>query len=377
MTAQGQAALRADAPNPGTRSNFRLRLLLLLASFASFAAGVWLLGKLLIPKYQGTVIEGNFTEEYYRDPTQHDLLIIGSCESYENISPMQLWRQYGITSYIRGNANQLLPQSFAVLMDALERETPRAVILNIMSLTIESQTREEYNRMVFDSLPWSIYKLEGIRETAMEGEHLAEYIFPILRYHARWQELDAADFRYAFGEKPLTSFQGYYLRADVRPAGEFPKERRKNSYEFPQRNVLYLDKIREECENRGIQLILMKAPSLYPAWEEPYEAQVREYAKRYGLPYYNFLELSDEAGLDMSRDTYDEGLHLNVYGAEKVADYMGKELIDRFGFPDHRGEPELDAYYGERLAAYDAEKQSQEEDFSEYGYIRRFTEALE
>ncbi len=332
---------------------------------------------MLSPKYQGAVIEGNFTEEYYRDPTRHDLLVIGSCESYENISTMELWREYGITSYIRGNSNQLIPQSYVMLMDALERETPKVVLLNVFAMTLEGQDTEEYNRMVFDGMPWNRYKWLGLQETAMENEHLAEYLFPALRYHSRWQELGAEDWEYAFREKPLTSFQGYYLRADVRPAVGFPRGRRKASYDFPKKNVQYLDLIREACKARGITLVLMKAPSLYPAWEEPYEEQVEEYAARHHLPYYNFLELSDAVGLDMERDTYDEGLHLNVYGAEKLADYLGRELSTEFGLGDHRGDQEIAAYYAERLAAYDAEKARQERDFAEYGFIRRFTEASE
>ena len=63
---------------------------------------------LVEPKYTGTVIEGNFTAEYYRDETPHDLIIIGNCESYENISPMVLWRDFGITSYIRGKCQPAL-----------------------------------------------------------------------------------------------------------------------------------------------------------------------------------------------------------------------------------------------------------------------------
>lgn len=85
----------------------------------------------------------------------------------------------------------------------------------------------------------------------------------------------------------------------------------------------------------------MKAPSLYPEWPEGYEQQIVDYAESYGLAYYNFLELGENIGLDMSMDTYDEGLHLNVYGAEKVADYLGNRLTEEYGFTDHRGKRRL------------------------------------
>lgn len=329
------------------------------------------LQQFFIPKYQGTVIEGNFTEEYYRDPTWHELLIIGNCESYENISTMKLWEDFGITSYIRGNANQLVSQSYYLLMEALEREQPKAVLFNVQAMTVEGQDTEEYNRMVFDGMNWSRYKWEGIRASAMEGEEMIEYLFPLLRYHSRWQDLEKEDFLYAVREKPLTSFNGYYLRADVRPAGEFPRERRKEDYTFPEENYKYLDLIRQACEDRGIPLILMKAPSLYPEWADPYERQILIYAAEHNLTYWNLLEDADKVGLDMSRDTYDEGLHLNVYGAEKVSAYLGPVLKEQFGLSDYRRDPETASYYNQRLAAYKEEKARQEAEFAELGYIKR------
>ena len=341
-----------------------------LGAFA-FVLALTGIQQIFMPKYQGAVIEGNFTEEYYRDPTRHELLIIGNCESYENISTMKLWEDFGITSYIRGNANQLVSQSYYILMEALEREQPKAVIFNVQAMTVEGQDTEEYNRMVFDGMNWSRYKWEGIRASAMEDEEMIEYVFPLLRYHSRWQDLEKEDFLYAVKEKPLTSFNGYYLRADVRPAGEFPRERRKEDYTFPEENYKYLDLIRQACEDRGIRLILMKAPSLYPEWSDPYERQILIYAREHGLIYWNLLADADKVGLDMSRDTYDEGLHLNVYGAEKVSAYLGPILSEELGLADYRQDPAAASYYNQRLAAYKEEKACQEAEFVEFGYIKR------
>ena len=38
----------------------------------------------------------------------------------------------------------------------------------------------------------------------------------------------------------------------------------------------------------------------------------------------------DEVGIDYSNDTYDGGLHLNLYGAEKMSRYFGKLLRENF-----------------------------------------------
>ena len=325
-----------------------------------------------MPKYTGSVIEGCFTEEYYREEYPHELLIIGNCESYENISTMKLWEEYGITSYIRGNSNQLIPQSYYLLRDALDYETPKVVLLNVQAMTIGEQDTESYNRMVFDGMRWSENKLRAILETRMEDEHLTEYIFPSLRYHDRWKELSADDFCYAFKKTPSRSYNGYYLRADIRPYTPFPAERRKPDYTFPEKNYEYLDRIVKLCEERGIELVLMKAPSLYPEWPEPYEEQIESYAREHGLLYLNTLEETEAIGLDFSKDTYDEGLHLNVYGAEKVSVWLGNILKNEFELSDMRGDTPLAESYNERLSQYEAEKKAQREEFDRLGYISKF-----
>jgi len=66
--------------------------------------------------------------------------------------------------------------------------------------------------------------------------------------------------------------------------------------------------------------------------------------------------MDEELGLDWSRDTYDAGLHLNVYGAEKWTDYVGNLLVTNHGVQDRRGDAALDALWQERIDRYKTEK---------------------
>ena len=64
--------------------------------------------KLLMPKYQKGVIEGSFTEEYYKEKVPHDVIIFGDCDAYESYSPIKMYEEYGISSYIRGSGEQYI-----------------------------------------------------------------------------------------------------------------------------------------------------------------------------------------------------------------------------------------------------------------------------
>ena len=68
---------------------------------------LWLLQMLLVPKYMDASKEGALIGEYYDNAGGNDVIFIGDCEVYENFSPITLWEEYGITSYIRGSAQQL------------------------------------------------------------------------------------------------------------------------------------------------------------------------------------------------------------------------------------------------------------------------------
>lgn len=321
---------------------------------------LYLLQCLLVPKYASSVVEGNLIAEYYQEEMDHDVLFIGDCEVYENFVPARLWEEYGINSYIRGSAQQLIWQSYYLLEDALKYEKPDVVIFNILALKYNEPQNEAYNRMSIEGMKWSKSKVGAINASMMEDEQFLDYVFPILRYHSRITDLKAEDFKYLFS-RPRVSHNGYYMRVDTKPAENVPKGKVLGNYRFGDNAYSYLDKITKLCKDNDIELILIKAPSLYPYWYPEWEVQMEEYAAKHELTYINFLELQEECGLDFSVDTYDAGLHLNLWGALKITDYLGQVLTDDFGLKDRRSDEHLSQIWDEKLKIYyeDIERQKQ------------------
>ena len=320
---------------------------------------LFLLQRLLMPKYVDDVVEGNFVAEYYREKDKNfDVIFIGDCEVYENFSPVVLWQEHGINSYIRGSAEQYIWQSYYLLEDALRYHIPEAVVFNIQSLQFNESQSEAYNRMSIEGMRWSPSKLGAISASMTEEEHAIEYYFPILRYHSRWNELTKTDFEYMFKTKKV-SHNGYFMRIDCRPAEDVPPGRPLADYTFGDKAMFYLDKIRTLCEENGIKLLFIKAPSLYPEWYPEYEEHVEAYAAKYNVPYINFLEIQDQTGVDYTTDTYDGGLHMNLSGAEKLSHYIGPVLMN-MGVTDRSGDPKLQKIWEENIADYENEIHEQE-----------------
>lgn len=340
---------------------------------AAVVGSLWFLTCLLKPKYMGDIIEGALIAEYYEETTDHDVVFIGDCEVYENFSPITLWEEYGITSYIRGSAQQLIWQSYYLLEETLKYEKPDVVVFNVLAMKYNEPQKEAYNRMTLDGMKWSMSKVKDIKASMMEDENFIEYVIPLLRYHSRWSELTADDWKYLF-HKDKVSHNGYYMRVDVKPAGTFPKDKKLGNYQFGDTAYEYLDKITKLCKDNDIELILIKAPSIYPSWYDQWDQQMAEYAEKNQIRYINFLDIQEEVGLDFQTDTYDGGLHLNLAGAEKLSKYFGNVLKEEYGLSDHRNDPELAEIWEEKTKFYDQMKAEQEQDLEQYGYIRKFHE---
>ncbi len=319
---------------------------------------VWGLGRLVRPKYaSGITLEGSMVENWYAHAGEgHQVLFIGDCEVYESFSPATLYAEFGATSYIRGSAQQLMWQSYYLLREALRKETPRAVVLSICSLRYGEPQNEAYNRMTLDGMRLSRDKVEAVRASLAEGESELSYYIPLLRYHDRLFELTAEDARYLFAGPELT-YNGYLMRTEAVPYTWMPQAPVLRDPAFAEKPVTYLDRIVDLCREKGIALILVKSPCLYPAWYEEWDRWLADYAEEHGVEYVNAIPLMDEMGIDLATDTYDGGIHLNVFGAEKYTRWLGARLREQGLLEDQRQDPVIAARYDDLLERYEREKQ--------------------
>lgn len=347
------------------------KIVLIILSICLIIATFFGLQRLLVPKYMSDVIEGNLIESYYQEEYKnHDVIFIGDCEVYENFSPVTLWQEYGISSYIRGSAQQLIWQSYYLLEDTLRYEKPDVVVFNVLSMKYDKPQKEAYNRMSIDGMKWSKSKWDNIFASMCEEESIIDYIFPLLRYHTRWSSLTSEDFQYAFSTKPQQFHNGFVMRADIKPVTTIPDPNKLSNYEFGENSYKYLDMMCQLCKENDIELVLIKAPSLYPYWYEEWDQQMLDYARENDLYYINFLDSIAEIGLDFSKDTYDAGLHLNLSGAEKLSRYFGQLLVDKYDIKDKRNDSLYQEIWEEKVAFYNQMKEQQLFEIEKYGYIK-------
>ncbi len=249
-----------------------------------------------------------------------DVLVVGDSESYTTVSPMQLWKEQGVPSYVCGQPGQEIQQSYYMLKTALKTQSPKVVLL-------------ETN---------VIYRYKG-RASGLQLilDEMRSYYFPIFRFHDIWKPLLTGQ-RY-----PQVKYKGFQIRTGVKAyqGGAYMEETTKKK-EIEKLNLYYMDKIIKLCQDKGAELLLYSGPSPIN-YDSAKHNGLAELAKKRGLSYLDLNMKLTELGIDWKTDTLDKGDHLNLSGAEKVTQYLGEYLTRVYELRDRRKEPGYESWHTE------------------------------
>lgn len=294
---------------------------------------------LFMPKYIEHDLDGSITAEFYREKLNNDVIFVGSSTVYSGVNPVVLWENYGFTSYDRSNSSQTSWISYYMIKDAIEQSDPKLVILDMGFFRYgDDYVEEANNRKAFDGMLPTKTKFQAIGSAKAEEETFLDYAVPIFRFHTRWKELKAEDFKYMYN-KPTVTYNGYIRYDGAEPAQGERQTEGLEEVRMSNRNQRFLENIIELCMEHNVSLILIKTPSFEAKWAEPFERDIYDIADGYGVPYVDFDQHTDEMGLDYDTDTIDGGEHLNVYGAEKFTKFLGNYVRDNYPLTDYRNDP--------------------------------------
>ncbi len=242
-----------------------------------------------------------------------DMIVLGDSESYTSVSPLEIWRERGYSSYVCGQPGQKVQETYYMLRHALEKQSPKVVML-------------ETNLMFRDP-----GLLKNIQTSVTES---LRYYIPIFRYHNLWKMI-------LDDNTKNDDYKGFTIRDGVKACNsgkedEYMKET-SDVEQIPETVRTYMKKIRRLCEEHNAELILVSAPSPRNYNYKKHNA-IQTYADQNGLPYLDLNLKVKELGMDWETDSYDRGDHLNLYGARKVSGYLGKYIGEKFDMPDRRQE---------------------------------------
>ena len=252
-----------------------------------------------------------------------DVLVLGDSESYNSYIPLELWNQYGFTSYVCGTPAQRILNSYEYLQYAYKSQKPRIVILEANNL---------YTKNGF---------VRRMKETI-------DKFIPAFEYHDRWKNLNKEDFYKSPKYTEIVNDKGYRYSNKIRTV---KKSKRENFMKENQEtktisndNKKHLKEIKDYCDKNNAILILYNSPA--PAnWSYDKHNGVEKLAKSLGIEYIDFNLKVDELKINWKKDSQEKkGEHLNYSGAMKVTNYLGKYLKENNELPDHREDKNFEAW---------------------------------
>lgn len=242
------------------------------------------------------------------DDDKIDVLFVGDSLVYNSVSPMEIWNEYGFTSFDCSTPAQLTETSYEYIKIAVERQHPKVIFLeaNVLFRDPKNRTSERKLKDFYDR-----YSL-------------------LNEYHDNWKDL------LEYG-KTLNVNKGYYYVNRVNKAAKYNYMKNMHkTINIPEVNVEYFEKILKLCEENDIKLILFGIPSM-KSWSYEKDKKASSFAEQYNLEFID-LNLVKELHIDWSTETKDEGSHLNYEGAKKVSHYLGNYIKEHDLVTSHKDE---------------------------------------
>lgn len=266
-----------------------------------------------------------------------DVVVLGDSESFSAISPMEIWKEKGFTSFICGSPAQTLDSSQSILKQTFVRQTPKVVIM---------ETNAIYRKVTLNKYTYS---------------KLTNY-FSIFRFHDRWKNLRINDFNSKINFTWTDDQKGYIFNKTVKPSKKKNHMRQTSrTAAVPEMNKRYIQAMKKLCDERKVKFILVSTPSTLN-WNMKRHNGIKKLARELDCEYVDLNLKNKEINIDWQRDTRDKGDHLNYYGAVKVSKYLANFLSEKKTLKDYRKDSRFKQWDG-ALARYETTIQQSDKIF--------------
>ena len=284
---------------------------------------------------------------FFADKQGFDVLFMGTSRVLDAVQPMELWRDYGFTSYNMGNNSEPLALTRHVLDLAFDTHVPKVAVIDVfyMPHRLDEEWGYAYRHTFLDEIPLSRAKIDVVRATLPENKWL-EFLMPFSLYHGRWDEILSGS------TERMVDCEPFMMGGELRK-GRVRDRNHMLTDEIAQQEQPGEEALREIaafCRENGVEPVFIALPGHATQEEQMAMNRAAAVADELGVPFVNMMR---ENVIDYKRDCCDSAGHLNPDGASKATAYLGAWLTERFELEDKR-ENSAYAYWNENLAKYEA-----------------------
>lgn len=279
-------------------------------------------------------------ESFFDYADEYDVLYFGTSHVMHGINPLEIWNDYGITSYNWGSPTCTIPSIYWKLINVLDYTTPKLVVIDCFRATWTAKSYSTYRlHEAFDAFPLSRNKWLAVNDLMKDQPRMedgevysdrdrANILFPLSAYHTRWDELGPIDF-----VNEYVDTKGCEFEITVAEPIDISNTTEKTEITGEMQGIIYLRKIIEECNSRNIPVLLVYLP--FPTDEESKKESnmIQDIADEYDVQYLNFTNFDV---VDYCIDYADPTSHMNIAGQKKVSAFLGNYILEKYNVPDRR-----------------------------------------
>lgn len=275
---------------------------------------------------------------FLQENTEYDVLFFGTSHVINGVFPMQLWNDYGITSYNFGGHGNSLAMAYWTMVNAVEYHKPKIAVLDVLGAGATSTEMSISNaHLSMDAFPMTKTKIAAVSDVFPNNKNQqTELLFPLSIYHNRWNEMSSSMLKAGAGIYSSSSKEkGAESRIKVSIPDDMELISEDDMIDQYTVGLEYIQKFITFCKENDIIPVIINIP--YPAGLDAQQAAnaAIKLAKENHIDAINFQYLDL---VDFDTDCYDSYSHLNPSGARKVTDYLGNYLTSHYDLTDHRDE---------------------------------------
>lgn len=270
-----------------------------------------------------------------------DAVFVGSSATYAFLISPYVWQEFGITVYPYSSPAQPIQATKFLIEEARKTQPDALYIINLS--TIRSKVTEARIYTLFNDMPFSLNKIKAVDYVCdcyeYDFEQKMNLLFPIIKYHSRWSDLNSEDFTTLQDEYKSGNDYRLFLKV-TKKVGSIGIVDKTIYSPLPENIEPAIVDLLDYCVEEDFEVLFIIAPQ--PENDETRIGELNTLTKMVeerGFTVFNLRENYEDIGLNFNTDFYNKG-HTNMHGALKTSRYIAEFLVENYGFEDKRGNSE-------------------------------------
>ena len=306
-----------------------LKVAIFLAILGVILSGIQTV--MVTPSYKAR----QFVSDFYKEPNNTlDAVFLGSSGTYNFWNAPYAWNKYGLAVYPFSTGTQPFEATEFLIREARKTQPNALYIVQIRNLSLSD---EAFHR-VADVMPLSLNKIQMVQTVGdyleIDLKEKIEYLFPLIGYHSRWNELEERDFfNPGYKGAPSDDNSSYWRKSTDVTSNYYTSE---DTGELEESLHNSLKSLLDYCDQEDLNVLFINTPQARKSRIARINT-VKETIEARGYTVLDMQWTVEDANLNLATDFFDTG-HTNIHGAIKVTDYISNYLLEHYDFVDKRGD---------------------------------------